>query len=263
MKKGGRNIGLFQKLFGRKSGDLPQACAYVDFEHWYISMENIHRTRPDIKAWHNELMKSYDVRNVVFFADFSNIKLKNEIANIRQITNSIIDTQNSGHYKKDYTDFIMLDYIYQNAVDNSNVDVHIIFTGDGHFSSVVKFLTNKLRKKVVIYGVSGAFSSHLKAAATECRELPDENEQNKYYKIIVDNFKFIRDQKQKRIIPTFMSTVETLSVQHEIPQEKIKETLSKMIDENYILKKEKKMARGQSVKVLEANWKKIKKDRIG
>ena len=113
MKKGGRNIGLFQKLFGRKSGDLPQACAYVDFEHWYISMENIHRTRPDIKAWHNELMKSYDVRNVVFFADFSNIKLKNEIANIRQITNSIIDTQNSGHYKKDYTDFIMLDYIYQ------------------------------------------------------------------------------------------------------------------------------------------------------
>jgi len=208
-------------------------------------------------------MKKYNIRNVVFFADFSNPKLKNEIANIRQITNTIIDTQNSGHYKKDYTDFIMLDYIYQNAIDNESTDVYIIFTGDGHFSSVVKFLTNKLRKKVVIYGVSGAFSSHLKTAATECRELPDADEQNKYCKIIVDNFRFIHNQKKKRIIPTFMSTVETLSSQHDIPQEKIKEALSKMIDENYILKKEKKMPRGQSIKVLEANWKKIKKDRIG
>lgn len=235
----------------------------MDFEHWYISMENIHKSRPDIKGWHNELMKSYNIKNVVFFADFSNQKLKNEIANIRQITNTIIDTQNSGHYKKDYTDFIMLDYIYQNAIDSQATDVHIIFTGDGHFSSVVKFLTNKLRKKVVVYGVSGAFSSHLKNAATECCELPDTNEQSKYCKIIVDNFRFIRNQKQKRIIPTFMSTVETLSSQHEIPQEKIKEALSKMIEDNYIFKKEKKMARGQSVKVLEANWKKIKRDRIG
>lgn len=226
-------------------------------------MENIHKSRPDIKTWHNELMQKYNIDNVVFFADFSNIKLKNEIANIRQITNSIIDTQNSGHYKKDYTDFIMLDYIYQNAIDRQSIDVHIIFTGDGHFSSVVKFLTNKLRKKVVVYGVSGAFSSQLKSAATECAELPDSNEQKMYYKIIIDNFKFISNGKEKHIIPTFMSTVETLSSQHNLPQDKLKEFLSQMIAENYILKKEKRMSRGQKVKVLEANWKKIRKDRIG
>ena len=55
-------------------------------------------------------------------------KLKNEIANIRQITNSIIDTQNSGHYKKDYTDFIILDNIYQKAVTNRDIEMFIIFS---------------------------------------------------------------------------------------------------------------------------------------
>lgn len=218
--------------------------------------------RPDITAWHDELMKKYNIRNIVFFADFSNVKLKNEIVNIRKITNSVIDTQNSGHYKKDYTDFIMLDYIYQNAIDSDKTDVHIIFTGDGHFSSVANFLKNKLRKKVVIYGVSGAFSSRLKDAATECHELPTAEEKNKYYKMIVDNFRYIESQKNKRIVPTFMSTVETLSLQNGVPQEKIKDALSEMIDNNYIIKKERSMGRGQNVKILEANWKKINKDRI-
>lgn len=226
-------------------------------------MENIHKKRPDIKAWHDGLMKKYNIRSVVFFADFSNIKLKNEIVNIRKITNSIIDTQNSGHYKKDYTDFIMLDYIYQNAIDNGNIDVHIIFTGDGHFSSVTNFLKNKLRKKVIVYGVSGAFSSHLKDAATDSIELPLPEEKNKYYKMIVDNFRYIGAQKDKKIIPTFMSTVERLSSQNNVPQDALRDALAEMIDGNYIVKKDKKLARGQNVKVLEANWKKINKDRIG
>lgn len=242
---------------------MPEAVAYVDFEHWYISMENIHRKRPDVTAWHDELMKKYNIRDVVFFADFSNIKLKNEIVNIRKITNTVIDTQNSGHYKKDYTDFIMLDYIYQNAIDSDKTDVHIIFTGDGHFSSVANFLKNKLRKKVVIYGVSGAFSSRLKDAATEFYEIPVSEGKDKYYKMIVDNFRYIGSQKEKKIIPTFMSTVETLSSQNGVPQEKIKEALAEMIEDEYIVKKEQNVGRAQKVKILEANWKKINKDRIG
>ncbi len=235
----------------------------MDFEHWYISMENIHKKRPDVKAWHDELMKNYNIRNVVFFADFSNIKLKNEIVNIRKITNSIIDTQNSGHYKKDYTDFIMLDYIYQNAVDSDKTEAHIIFTGDGHFSSVANFLKNKLRKKVVIYGVKGAFSSHLKDAASEFHELEPADPKQKYYKMIIDNFRYISSQKGKKIIPTFMSTVERLSSQKDVSQDELKEVLAELIEKKYIIKRDKKMARGQNVKILVANWKKINKDRIG
>lgn len=234
----------------------------MDFEHWYISMENIHKRRPDIKAWHDTLMRDYRIINIVFFADFSNIKLKSEIANIRKITNSIIDTQNSGHYKKDYTDFIMLDYIYQNAIDNDNIDAHIIFTGDGHFSSVANFLKNKLRKKVIIYGVSGAFSLNLKEAASQSFELPDKNEKNRYYKMIVDNFRYINKHRNNGIIPTFMSTVERLSSQNNVNYEELKSVLAEMINNGYIIKKDKKVGR-QKVKILIANWKKINKDKIG
>jgi len=226
-------------------------------------MENIHKSRPDIKAWHDDLMKNYNVRSIVFFADFSNVKLKNEISNIRKITNSIIDTQNNGHYKKDYTDFIMLDHIYQNAVDNSDIDAHIIFTGDGHFSSVANFLKNKMRKKVIVYGVSGAFSTRLKDAASKSVELPFPESKNKYYKMIVENFRFIGTQKNKRIIPTFMSTAERLSVQNNVSPDEVKKALSEMIDAGYIHKKDKKLARGQNVKILVADWKKINKDKIG
>lgn len=251
-------------MFGKKNdSSLPQAYVYVDYEHWYFSAENIHKTRPDIIKWHDELMKNYDIRSIAFFGDFSNIKLKNEIINIRKITNTIIDTQNSGHYKKDYTDFIMLDYIYQNAIDIDNIDVYIIFTGDGHFSSVANFLKNKLRKKVVIYGVGGAFSTRLKDAASEFHELSVAEQTTEYYKMIVENFRYISNQKDKKIIPTFMSTVERLSDQNDVPQDRLKEILAQMIDEGYIIKKEKRLGRGQNVKILEANWKKIKKDRIG
>ena len=40
---------------------------------------------------------------------------------------------------KDYTDFIILDNIYQKALSSSDVNLFIIFSGDGHFSSVVAF----------------------------------------------------------------------------------------------------------------------------
>lgn len=68
------------------------------------------------------------------FADFSHRGIKEEIPKIRAITNTIIETQNSfaGH-KKDMTDFIMLDYIYQYVSDYPETGTIILFNGDGYF----------------------------------------------------------------------------------------------------------------------------------
>ena len=179
-------------MFGKKR-TLPKAIAFVDFEHWYISLERMYSVKPDVKAWAEELRESYDVEEIAIFADFSNPGLRGELEKIRNVTNIVIDTKNqSEHYKKDFTDFIMLDYIYQRAMTKKNIDTFIIFTGDGHFTSVVRFIINQCRRKVGIYGVTGATSSQLKASASWCRELPSDSEIYKtYYKFIVDNFNYL------------------------------------------------------------------------
>ena len=70
---------------------------------------------------------------------------------IRGYTNDIVETKNGGGYfKKDFTDFIMLDRIYQTAYTKKDIDTYIIFTGDGHFSSAVLFLSPPVTPSVLL-----------------------------------------------------------------------------------------------------------------
>ena len=118
-------------------------------------------------AWRAELSAKYTLDDILIFGDFSFPGIRDELPELRNITNSIIEThQQTGHHKKDMTDFIMLDYIYQAAALCPDIQTYILFTGDGHFHSVVKYLTQRLNKKVVVYGIHGAFSNQLQAVAT-------------------------------------------------------------------------------------------------
>ena len=126
----------------------PTAAMFVDFEHWCYSLDRIYGMRPKVKEQYDEIAERFDIKKIFFFGDFSNPKLQSEISGIREITDSIIDTQNpSPVIKKDFTDFIMLDYIYQEVDDNPNISTYILFTGDGHFSSVVRYLQLKKKKR--------------------------------------------------------------------------------------------------------------------
>ena len=129
--------------------------------------------KPDIRSWYKGLSEQYELSDLYFFGDFSNPLLRQEIPRIREFTTGIIETQNaSSYHKKDFTDFIMLDHIYQRSFQN-DVDVFILFTGDGHFSSVVSYLVNKRRKAVEVFGITGAISASLKNTATKTTALPD------------------------------------------------------------------------------------------
>ena len=142
----------FLNLF--KAKKKSNALVFVDYEHWHVSIYKNYASRPEIKAWKNALDQKYNIVDMFFFGDFSNSGMRYDIQKIREVTNNVIETQNtSQHYKKDFTDFIMLDYIYQRAMSSKNIDTFIIFTGDGHFTSVVKFLTNVCKKEVVVYAV--------------------------------------------------------------------------------------------------------------
>lgn len=245
-----------------RTSDKGSAEVFVDFEHWYISMEKLFGTKPDIKGWSRELNASYDVTELTYFADFSINGMKNEIGKIREVTNMIVQTQNtSSHYKKDFTDFIMLDQIYQRAFDPNSADTFIIFTGDGHFSSVIRFLVNRCGKTVGVYGVKNAFSKQLQSMASWYVEVskplpPDPMAE--YYTMILKNFKYLEGQGTKKVL-SFNKTVETIAGINRVRYSKVQTALKALIKNNYVFSK-KDTINGNSVTTLAVDWEKVDKD---
>lgn len=174
---------------------------------------------------------------VSFFADFSHKSLADQISRIRPYSNRIIDTRNTTGVKKDFTDFIILDNIYQKALSSEDIDTFIIFSGDGHFSSVVSFLKNFCKKDVGIYGIEDSFSRQLRQTASWCVTLPTEADMNgSYYRLIFDVLKQAQNDNT-RDIPTFEKTVKVvcaLSKTATVP--KVTDALNKLIEKGYISK---------------------------
>ena len=250
-------------LFRTKNKDKrKKAIAFIDFEHWYISLDKLHRQRPDVRAWRDELAEQYLLDDIYVFGDFSNPSLRSEIEKIRHVTNLIIETKNaSGFYKKDFTDFIMLDNIYQSAINRKDVDAFIIFSGDGHFSSVVSFLANRCRKEVGVYGVRDALSSQLKNTATWVKELPSqEDAMIGYYYPILQNLKQL-EERPKPSYPAFRTTCEYVAKYYNLNEESVKAAMTDLINKGYVYQKDVQVSNRQ-LRVLYVIWKKVIEDGI-
>ena len=260
---------LFSKQEGSKIGQKKKVIAFVDFEHWYISLDKMFHTRPDIKAFAEELADRYDVQDIAFFADFSNPSLRAEIFNIRQVSNTIIETQNvSANFEKDFTDFIMLDHIYQSAMkaESQGIDAYVIFTGDGHFSSAVSFLVNKCRKEVGVYAVKDACSAQLSGCATYTRLIPDEIEEDgkedDSKRLILKSLKALQEKnKNKKVRATFWQTVEAVSKSNKKNKEEVAKALRHLIAKGYVYQV-KETNKPDSIKILKVKWDQVYKDRL-
>ena len=249
-------------LFGNKK--RPSCTAFVDFEHWYIALERQYGVKPDLKAWREELSQKYDVDEIAVFGDFSNSGLRGELDKLRNVTNMIFDTKNSSeHYKKDFTDFIMHDYIYQKAMTRKDIDVFVIFTGDGHFSSVVRFIINQCHKKVGIYGITNALSFQLKQSASWYHEIPSDSEIYKnYYKLIAQNFDYLTVHREFGINATPEKIVERISQKHKIEKVEIAKALCQMLDDGYIYKAVVKDEKNGKISILKPNWDLLARDKL-
>ncbi len=261
------SFSLFKRKKIRKTGSpvngLPKAVAFVDYEHWYISMERLHNQKPDIQGWFDDLKKRCNIVEVVFFANFSRFKEKEtETKRIRAFTNKIIDTYNPDlRYKKDYTDFIILDNIYQKAFQEDSADLFIIFSGDGHFSSAAAFIKNFCNKQVGIYGVSGGISKNLVNSSDWCVEMPLPIDETAVIKNAI--FSYLRENEENRqYFPTFRRTVEQIAEADKLEQDKIAEALSELIKEEFISQKLETTRRNRPIKTLRTNWKAVTRSGI-
>ena len=260
---GKRLFGLFKRGGFKNKNGLPKAIAFVDYEHWFISMEKIHHAKPNIQAWFNDLKKKCNIVEVIFFGDFSKFREKEiETKRIRTFTNKIIDTYNpDAHHKKDYTDFIILDNIYQKAVTNQDIELFIIFSGDGHFSSAAAFIRNFCNKQVGVYGVKNCISKNLTNSADWTVEIPLVNEENEsIYNFIFSSLKIAMDKGNKQ--PTFMKTVEHVSGKYFIPIAKVKKCVIELIDQGYLIQSTEKTKQRDIIRVIRPDWKKIRQDGI-
>ena len=224
--------------------------------------------RPRIREWRDGIAADYDIKELLFFGDFSNPGMRNEIPRIREVTNLVIETQNtSPHYKKDFTDFIMLDYIYQKALvsADNNVDTFIIFTGDGHFSSVVKFLADRCGKKVIIYAVKEGLSGMLRNVASKCIELPgDEEPERTYYSMIAYHVNELKKSfgEDSDKAPTFTSVINAVSDIYGIERETVKDVANTMADRGYLKIIMRRLGSGRRISTVSVNFDKLNKDNI-
>ncbi len=261
-------FGFFKKSKGTKKTDgKKRAMVYVDFEHWYISLDNLYKEKPDLKAFRRELAEKYDILDIAFFGDFSNPALRSEIHNIRMVSNTIIETQNSSpNFEKDFTDFIMLDHIYQSALagKTSKIDAYVIFTGDGHFSSVVSFLMNKCGKEVGIYAVKNAVSTQLSSRATYTRLVPDVSDyERKYRQMVLRSLKALYDKNRgKKVYPTFNGTVEAAAKYNKVKREAVEEALRGLIRDGYIYQTKETLKNKETLKLIRVNWKAVSRDKL-
>lgn len=250
-------------MFFKSKSTLPTCVAFVDYEHWFISLDKQYAVRPDMKGWRDELLKRFEIEEIAVFGDFSNPALRSELDNIRDVTPIVFNTQNSSeHYKKDFTDFIMLDYIYQKAMTSRKTDTFIIFTGDGHFSSVVRFIRNSCQKEVGIYGITNAVSAQLKSAASWYHEIPSDTEvYHTYYKIIAQNFDYLTVHRKLGVDSTPEKIVERIANKFKIEKVEIAKALCQMLDQGYIYKAVANDG-GKKISILKANWELLSRDKF-
>ena len=223
-------------------------------------MSKLHRQKPDIRGWRDELSSRFEIKEIIFFADFSNPTIRQEIPRIREVSNYIIETQNtfSGH-KKDFTDFIMLDHIYQKAISSSDIDTFILFSGDGHFNSVSNYLITQLGKEVGVYAVRGGMSQQLKNTASWVELLPkNEDPMLAQYRMILSALKRLQENKGKRALPTFWGTVEAVSREHHLKRREVAEAMRALMKLECISQSTQKLPDGKTVKLLIVDWKTCK-----
>ena len=232
---------------------LKKAVAFIDYEHWYISLVKNFGLKPDIKGWFEDLSTRVYPTEAVFFADFSHKSLADEIRRIRPYSNKIIDTRSPTGVQKDFTDFIILDNIYQKALSSSDIEAFILFSGDGHFSSATSFLKNFYSKEVGIYGIQGSFSRQLQDTASWCVTLPTEEQlYGLKYRMI-----FAALRKTRKMATRKSLAEDICKSNRSVKKSEIDGALKRLIAEGYITERSVSSRSGKQAECLFVDWDKV------
>ncbi|MDR1735838.1 MAG: NYN domain-containing protein [Oscillospiraceae bacterium] len=206
---------------------------FIDYEYLFISFSKQYATPPMLEEICNEMKQNGKIAKIYVFGDFTKPELSQERNHVRTVTSNIIDCGNESTItKKDYTDFIMLDHIYQELIQNPAAEQFIFLTGDGHFSSSATFLRNFMEKTVGIYGITGSLSRQLRDCASWAKELNAiDGDELEYQTNLLRNF---RSVESRGLYATFHKTVEHTQRAYGGDLYRYQQVLRNLIDQGYI-----------------------------
>lgn len=186
-----------------------------------------------------ELRERYEIDSIRFFGNFLDRNLADEVARIREVSNDIIETNcdNGGRFMKDMSDVIMLDAIYRTVAEKRSPRNFVLFTGDGHFQPVVRYLVQDLSKRVDLYGIRTTISRALREAASETFEIPEDDQQLlECFQYIVADFNRIA-LNHDNPFATYQSLVTRVARNNHIPKVRVKMALSEMVNRGLVTRK--------------------------
>lgn len=236
-----------------------EAVAFVNFDYWNYSLQKLCRLKPDINEWKKSIDENLHIKKIYFFVDFSVDRIQLDKEHIYEIADEVVDTQDATFFhKRNMTDVIMMNRIYQFFIEFPEIKNYIIFAGSGQFQFPVEYLRYRCNKRVILYGVKDAISTWLKGAATEIIEIPAQKEAvTKIYDLIIEDLSYVSDKKY--IVPTFRGTVKAVASQYEVPENLVHAAMAEMIKKGLIYKVEQRMRTGKTINAIKANWKALER----
>lgn len=243
-----------------KQSEGLKTMAFVDFEHWYVALQKIHNRRPNVQAWFDDLRTRGRLLDVVFFGNFSDDGgMRDELDQIRRFSNHVVETKNiASHAKANFTDFIMLDNIYQKVISSPEIEQIVLFTGDSDFCSVASYLRNFCGKIVGVYGVDNAISSQLEAISDWCVRIPFSNEPYEECRTaILRNLRYAETHTKS---PTFRMTVRMVADHYALPEDTVEAELRLMMEEGLVYTVPERSRRNYTLllNVLHVKWDQVK-----
>ncbi|MDR1734619.1 MAG: NYN domain-containing protein [Oscillospiraceae bacterium] len=231
-----------------------RTAVYVDYESLYWSFYNQLAALPDLELLVADIKKNAAVAKITVFGDFQSEPLGSERQRIRTVTNDIIDCSSHSDRRKDFTDFIMLDHMYRDILQNSSMEQFILVTGDGHFSSFATFVRTFLDKSIGVYGVRGTLSNQLTVCASwakviDCVDADD----SVYVRHLIHNFKLA---EAKGTFLTFKKTAAYTAQYHSGETLKYERILSQLIEDGYVFKQVTNQY-GKDFTAIMPNWERI------
>ncbi len=238
------------------------ALVFVDFEYMQISHKNRFGIEPPVLLWYRALCQEYDVRELYVFADFSNPAMKNNLPVLRQITDNIIETQNTAsRHQKDFTDFFLLDKMYQKAFEKNKAETYILFTGDGHFGAVSRFLIRHCKKEVVIYGVEGNISGQLYNQVTRVVEYPDiATIKALYTPQLASLYMSMQKQSKQKISLDLSAVAAAAERQLKLNRDASRAALDDMVQKGYLTYREEWISSLKRTRILVCDTEKLNQD---
>lgn len=253
---------LISTILGKKklSEEKEQTVVFVNYEHWFYSLQKLYHLKPDLEGWRESLKGDTEIKDIYFFADFSVPCMEKEKKRIQKITEKIIDTQDAAlFHKRSMTDIIMVNHIYQYLLEHPEVQEYIIFSGNGQLQFVAEYLRYRQNKKIILYGVKDAISIWLRGCVDEMIEIPAKKETvTGVYPFIVENL--IAISGKKNIIATFMGVTRAVAKKHGLPEYLVHAALAEMLTKGLLYKRERQVTEGKSVNVIEADWAALEKE---